>query len=73
MFNEYDDVRLKKGAPTPESYLTGARPVTHEDRGVVVYDYHAYPPAYIVEFFDSQGRTVDVVDVKGEDLVLETK
>ena len=73
MFNEYDEVSLKEGAPTPESFLEGARPVTQEDLGVIVYDYHANPPAYLVEFFDSQRHTVDVVFVKGDHLILATK
>jgi hypothetical protein len=66
-FNEYMEVRLKHDRPGlsdhPFTELDVPRPVTTNDLGIILEIYDLQPPGYTIEFFDAEGRTVDLLDV----------
>jgi len=59
MLHEYDVVRLKKELPGT------AVPLSSE--GTIVHVHDADAQAYIVEFFDENGKTIDHCDVVGDE------
>lgn len=59
---ELDVVRLARPLEDP-ALEAGAR-------GTIVMDYFSTPPAYEVEFFDSEGSTIALATVAGSDLEL---
>lgn len=57
---EFDIVRLTRAVPEHD-LADGAK-------GTVVLDHFSTPPAYEVEFLDSEGRTIALVTLLGSDL-----
>ena len=66
-FREYQQVKLKHSRTAVSDYpvtqLDIPRAVTTDDRGVIVHFHTPSGTAFIVEFFDDQGQTVDLLDL----------
>lgn len=64
-YDEYQYVKLKQDRPSvsdhPFTQLNPPRAVTVDDVGIIVDVTDAAQPVYIVEFFDSNGHTVDLL------------
>ena len=71
-FEDYQQVKLKEDreaiSNNPFTELESARPVLASDRGVIVMVEDEQTPVYQVEFFDANGRTVDVLEVREDEI-----
>lgn len=71
-FNEYQPVRLKRSRPSisdqPFTSLDTPRAVTTNDRGIIVDVHDVEEPGYEVEFFDSDGNTLDLLTLVEDEI-----
>jgi hypothetical protein len=71
-FEEYEQVRLKRNRSTPSDHpftqLDMPRAVTRGDRGVIVDVHDVEHPGYEVEFFDTEGHTVDLITLSEDEI-----
>jgi hypothetical protein len=71
-YDEFENVRLKHDragiSENPFTELETPRPVTANDRGVIILVHDEELPAYEVEFFDVDGKTIDVLEVNEDEL-----